>query len=224
MLRAAVSSGAAVSWPHGMHLLGRSAGAAGKHRKPVRPHAVLVLDVRPPVTVLMSVMKSTLAPSRIRHRARVDGPLPDDTVFVGRRTKWDTCFRYRTPSGLVRYRPADPDTYEYEGRISAHGTRHDVHHADGTYTVFRVRYASRAELAELYRRTILDPDPGMVGAYPSNRGHLITFRDPSDQRLRTVTADLIRDELAGKNLACACPADVPCHADALLAIANGELP
>lgn len=58
----------------------------------------------------------------------------------------------------------------------------------------------------------------------SNRGHLITFRDPSDQRLRTATADLIRDELAGKNLACACPADVPCHADALLAIANGELP
>jgi hypothetical protein len=31
----------------------------------------------------------------------------------------------------------------------------------------------------------------------------------------------IRAELAGKNLACWCPLDQPCHADVLLAIANG---
>ena len=29
------------------------------------------------------------------------------------------------------------------------------------------------------------------------------------------------DELAGKNLACWCPLDQPCHADALLSLANG---
>lgn len=29
------------------------------------------------------------------------------------------------------------------------------------------------------------------------------------------------DELRGKDLACWCPLDQPCHADALLAIANG---
>lgn len=31
----------------------------------------------------------------------------------------------------------------------------------------------------------------------------------------------IRAELSGKNLACWCPLDGPCHADVLLAIANG---
>jgi hypothetical protein len=33
--------------------------------------------------------------------------------------------------------------------------------------------------------------------------------------------EMISDELAGKNLACWCPLDVPCHADVLLAMANG---
>jgi len=34
--------------------------------------------------------------------------------------------------------------------------------------------------------------------------------------------DQIRDELAGKNLACWCPEDQPCHGDTLLKIANGQ--
>lgn len=33
--------------------------------------------------------------------------------------------------------------------------------------------------------------------------------------------DEIRDELAGRNLACWCPIDEPCHADVLLELANG---
>lgn len=35
-----------------------------------------------------------------------------------------------------------------------------------------------------------------------------------------VSSDEIRDELAGKDLACWCPLDQPCHADVLLEIAN----
>lgn len=34
----------------------------------------------------------------------------------------------------------------------------------------------------------------------------------------------VRRELAGKNLACWCPLDQPCHADVLLEIANGGEP
>jgi hypothetical protein len=34
----------------------------------------------------------------------------------------------------------------------------------------------------------------------------------------------IRRELSGKNLACWCPLDQPCHADVLLEIANQETP
>ena len=35
--------------------------------------------------------------------------------------------------------------------------------------------------------------------------------------------DKIIDELRGKNLACWCPLDQPCHADVLLRIANQEV-
>ena len=37
---------------------------------------------------------------------------------------------------------------------------------------------------------------------------------------RAVTNEEIRAELAGKDLACWCPLDLPCHADVLLDIAN----
>jgi len=36
----------------------------------------------------------------------------------------------------------------------------------------------------------------------------------------TPIARTIRSELAGKNLACWCPLDKPCHADVLLELAN----
>lgn len=35
------------------------------------------------------------------------------------------------------------------------------------------------------------------------------------------TPELIKSALGGKNLACWCPLDQPCHADVLLKIANG---
>lgn len=40
-------------------------------------------------------------------------------------------------------------------------------------------------------------------------------------RLR-FTKDEVRRELRGKNLACWCPLDGPCHADVLLRVANGK--
>lgn len=39
-----------------------------------------------------------------------------------------------------------------------------------------------------------------------------------------VTASDVRAALAGKDLACWCPLDQPCHADVLLELANGEKP
>lgn len=37
------------------------------------------------------------------------------------------------------------------------------------------------------------------------------------------TIDQIQEELRGKNLACWCPLDQPCHADVLLELANADL-
>jgi hypothetical protein len=49
------------------------------------------------------------------------------------------------------------------------------------------------------------------------------YRRDIDCAIRsTLTTEEIQRELAGKDLACWCPLDQPCHADVLLEIANGE--
>ena len=161
----------------------------------------------------------TRGPRGVQRRRTAGWRMPEGAKYVGRPTKWGNPFRYRSPSGLVRYRPDHPDECEYEGRVSADGYRHPYYAPDGTVTDYRVRYATRAETVELYRRTLIDPDRGMLAAYPSNRGHLVTYW--SAGVLHTVTPAMIRAELAGADLVCWCPLDQPCHRDVLLAIANG---
>jgi len=67
--------------------------------------------------------------------------------------------------------------------------------------------ATRAVLVALFRRdlrsTITDP---------WGSAHTLEFR--------TIAESL--PELTGKNLACWCPLDQPCHADVLLELANGD--
>jgi hypothetical protein len=165
-------------------------------------------------------------PERIQRRRVKGWRMPEGAVYVGRGSKWGNPFKYRDRmGGLVRHLPGKPSEYEYEGRVSADGMRHDYFHPDGTVTAYYVRWATRQEVVAMFERTLTNPDRGMLGAYPSNGGHLVTYREGADKRgfggtLRTVTPDMIRAELAGKDLACWCPLDQPCHADVLLAIAN----
>ncbi|QPG72649.1 DUF4326 domain-containing protein [Mycolicibacterium mucogenicum DSM 44124] len=74
---------------------------------------------------------------------------------------------------------------------------------------YYVRWATRAEIVELFRRTLTEPDRGMLGAYPSGDGRFVRF-----------TVKDIRRQLRGRDLACWCPLDQPCHADVLLEVAN----
>lgn len=57
------------------------------------------------------------------------------------------------------------------------------------------------------------------------------FRDMLDRapvgdgtwgRVGETVVETIRRELGGRDLACWCPLDQPCHADVLLEVANGE--
>lgn len=51
------------------------------------------------------------------------------------------------------------------------------------------------------------------------------LRDPDDSTWHAMpTPEQIRTELRGKNLACWCPLDQPCHADVLLELANRDTP
>lgn len=151
-----------------------------------------------------------MSPLRIQRQRTKGWQMPTGAIYVGRPGKWGNPFAHRNRmTGLVRYQPATPDVVDFEGRISADGTRHDYYAADGTVTEFWVRWATHAELVELFRRTLLDPTPGMVAAWPSRGGRFTRF-----------TVDDVRRHLAGRDLACWCPLDRPCHADVLLDIAN----
>lgn len=48
------------------------------------------------------------------------------------------------------------------------------------------------------------------------------FRDDLVAGRLEVTVDDVRAELAGRDLACYCPLDEPCHADVLLDVANSS--
>lgn len=59
------------------------------------------------------------------------------------------------------------------------------------------------------------------------KGAVWRYRDAVTGPLRALAPHLpapeeVRAELAGKNLACWCPPDQPCHSEVLLAIANTE--
>lgn len=149
-------------------------------------------------------------PERIQRQRTSGWKMPEGAVYVGRPGRWGNPFQFHDrDTGKVRYRPETPDEFEYEGRICKPDRRKPYVHPDGTVTDFYVRWATRAEIVELFRRTLLEPDRGMLGAYPSRQG-----------RFTRVTAEQVRLNLRGKDLACWCPLDQPCHADVLLAIAN----
>lgn len=110
-------------------------------------------------------MAETAKPRRIQRKRSKGWRMPDNTVYVGRGSKWGN--PWFLDNGLVKIK-AD------NGVISIKGSG-DIH------TVVKA-YADH-----LYRE------------------------------LRSGKADI--SELRGKNLACWCPPDQPCHADVLLEIA-----
>lgn len=136
-----------------------------------------------------------------------------DAVIVARPSKWGNPFRLNDRTyGLVRYGPEHATRFgrewDYEGRISAPNQSHHMHMPGGDVVAAYVRWATAAEVVELFRLTVTKPTPGMRMAYPSAAGRFVSFDD----------ADLA--ELRGRDLACWCPLDQPCHADVLLELAN----
>lgn len=109
-------------------------------------------------------------PERIQRRRTKGWRMPENTVYVGRGSKWGNPWREGStgwtikPGGLIDREPHDPLT--------------------------------REQAVESYRNSV---------EWYANE---------------TEYAEYIRATLRGKNLACWCPLDQPCHADVLLEIAN----
>ncbi|GHH57582.1 DUF4326 domain-containing protein [Lentzea cavernae] len=151
-------------------------------------------------------------PERIQRKRTVGWRMPESTQFVGRPTKWGNPFALNTDYGLARVPGVlSGEPWEYEGRISSDGARHDYHHPDGRITACHVRFMTAAESVETYERLLTgNLSPSMVAAgYRLDR--------------RKVTAEDAQRELAGRNLCCWCPPQQPCHADVLLRLSNREV-
>jgi hypothetical protein len=148
------------------------------------------------------------APQRIQRKRTKGWRMPEGAVYVGRGSKWGNPFGpLRTHRALARVPTVDHpgQPWEYEGRISADGMRHDYFHPDGRVIVCHVRYMTAAESVECYR-ALLHGD----GRWPLD----FTHRGGYYPHLNDV------HHLAGRDLACWCPLDQPCHADVLLEVAN----
>lgn len=155
-----------------------------------------------------------MTPQRIQRKRAAGWRMPEGAVYVGRPTRWGNPFSYRDRSrGLVRYGPQHLERFgrawDYEGRCSGPGISHHMWFSADDVVETYVRWATREEIVELYRLTLLAPTPGMLAAAPSRRGRFVE-----------ATVAEIRAELAGRDLACSCPLDAPCHADVLIEIAN----
>ena len=53
-------------------------------------------------------------------------------------------------------------------------------------------------------------------------GAVLTIWYEDHSALMGISPDVIREELRGRDLACWCPLDQPCHADVLLEVANRD--
>lgn len=135
-------------------------------------------------------------PRRIQMHRRKGGWRKDhlDAVIVARPSKWGNPFALDGPLDLFAW-------------LSLAGERGDrtmrEWRRDACAEAFRLMMTAERraiptdEVTDLDRAMALRPD-----AYP--------------------THDEIRAELCGRDLACWCPLDAPCHADVLMEIANAD--
>lgn len=151
-------------------------------------------------------------PQRIQ-RKRIGGwRMPENTTYVGRGSKFGN--PYRVGEAQVRMPALDGGEWEHEGRLGkTSGQKHAFFHGAPKgepmlITWHQVENATAEQCVQMYRERLTGQDMAHI-----------EYRHPSrDELLAEV------QNLKGKNLACWCPLDKPCHADVLLEIANQEQP
>lgn len=125
-----------------------------------------------------------MTPVRVQRKRDKGWRMPDNTVYVGRGSKWGNPYKVGEKYPRIELAVLKKDGAQLVlGDPRRIGNRRDA--------VYEFSWL----LNPVMNRSAL-PD------YP--------------------TVEEVRAELAGKNLACWCPLDQPCHADVLLEIANGE--
>ncbi len=134
---------------------------------------------------------------------------PEGARFCGRPTRFGNPFVFGTRAALARVPAADLVTpWEYETRQSQAGITHPMCWANGDITTHDIRYMTRQETVDTFRRALIAPTTSQ------------RLGRRYDRDLLHLDVDTVRTELAGRDLVCWCPLDQPCHADVLLWVAN----
>lgn len=123
-----------------------------------------------------------MTPVRVQRKRAKGWRMPDNTVYVGRGSKWGNPYKVGE-----KYPRLELAVLKKDGaQLVLSDPRRINNRRDAVY-----------EFSWLLNPVINRDE---LPAYP--------------------TVEEVRSELAGKNLACWCPLDKPCHADVLLEIAN----
>lgn len=136
-------------------------------------------------------------PKRVQRKRQPGWRMPPNTVYVGRPTKWGNPFDFRR-SDFCWAALSFGCRGDRQGRQEA-SVRAFRMWIDPPYGRQTLSFEEQPKLAVADKEMNLGP-PVKAGAAPSRAE--------------------IRAALGGKDLACFCPLDMPCHADVLLELAN----
>lgn len=131
-----------------------------------------------------------MSPQRIQRRRTKGWKMPENTVYVGRGSRWGNPYRV-VPAGSCNVSP----------RLNSQWRNADhwhVHWPDSDTWCYETRAEANERAVDLFELMI----------------------HPASTQKDYPLSDAISEALAGKNLACWCPESLPCHADVLLEIAN----
>lgn len=133
-----------------------------------------------------------MTPTRVQLRRTKGWRMPDNTIKCDRTTRWGNHYRV-VQRGDVWVVNSSPDLDPGYDVGYYESDEHDYQWIVPTYPT---KKAAILAAVENHRRAV--------------------------ERASGYVKGVIRAELAGKNLACWCPLDAPCHADVLLEIANSD--
>ena len=139
------------------------------------------------------------APKRVQRQRTKGWRMPDGAVYVGRPSKWGNPYRFNGDMPeIVTHDDGRSWWFPNTGGF-------DVVVKDGGLTYAAPPDSALHAIVSMYRDDLLAGTLSHDGGFP-------------------LSAADVRQELAGRDLACWCPLDQPCHADVLLEIANPEDP
>jgi hypothetical protein len=136
-------------------------------------------------------------PIRVQLSRKKGWRMPPNTVKVDRTTKWGNPFNFKAPSHCWT--------------ALSYGCKGDP---KGRHEASVLAFKEWVKSGKFMLLT-------GVGLYATNGKKKVAFAvSPDVAAPKAPSLKQIAEQLGGKNLACWCPLDAPCHADVLLELAN----